>query len=106
VEDTFDGGEAVFEAIGNFLDEAQVVAIYLAERKCVDVVAEKADVFQDSEAARHGISFGRIRAGVMAWDAPAALYKAFAVSIRDDPPGRAHAVVGTAITDKKESGAG
>jgi hypothetical protein len=55
VEDTFDGGEVVFEEIGNFLDEAQVVAIYLAERKCVDVVAEKADVFQDSEAACHGM---------------------------------------------------
>jgi hypothetical protein len=30
VENLFDGGKAVFEEISNFLDETQVVAIYLA----------------------------------------------------------------------------
>jgi hypothetical protein len=29
-ENTFDGGEAVFKDISNFLDETPVVAIYLA----------------------------------------------------------------------------
>jgi hypothetical protein len=71
VEDTFDGGEAVFEEVSNLLDDTQAVAIYPV--KCIEMVAEKADVSQDQEAAGHGMAFGPIRAGIVAWDAPTAL---------------------------------
>ena len=70
------------------------------------MATEEADMFQDNQAAGHGVALGPIRAGIVAWDTPASLDEAFAVSIGDNPPGRSHAVIGTTVADQKESRAG
>jgi hypothetical protein len=40
-----DWSEPVREKVGNFLDESEIVAVDLAQRKHIEVIAEKADMF-------------------------------------------------------------